>query len=147
MGDERRHQIIAFTSRFNQRSVETADMVAISNLGGSQMGVNTFLEQEVEVSKRRQTLQMIREAGIGFVRQQFPWEDIEGPAKGRFWDEKNRQSSWDKYDNIVRPGQRAGAPADSAAGSAPRNGPTRATPGLTRRPTGSRTTGTSSTAW
>ncbi|HZK66900.1 MAG TPA: cellulase family glycosylhydrolase [Chloroflexota bacterium] len=102
LGDERRHQLITFTSRFNQRPVETADMAAIANLGGSQVGINTFLEQEVEVSKRRQSLRMIREAGIGFVRQQFPWEDIEGPAKGRFWDEKNRQSSWNKYDNIVQ---------------------------------------------
>lgn len=64
-------------------------------------GANTFLEQEVEVEKRRRTLKMLRDAGFGAIRQQFPWAEIEPDAKGRFWDEKFNQSTWDKYDNIV----------------------------------------------
>lgn len=101
LGDERRHQLVAITSGINARRVETADMVPIRHVGVNPLGVNTFLEQEAEISKRRGTLQMIRDAGIGWVRQQFPWEDIEIPSKGRYWDEKFNQSTWDKYDNIV----------------------------------------------
>lgn len=101
IGDERRHQIVALTSRLNAPRVETADMVPIRHVGVNPLGVNTFLEQEAEVSKRRRTMEMIRDAGIGWIRQQFPWEDIERPTKGQYWDEKWGHSSWDKYDNIV----------------------------------------------
>ena len=101
LGDERRHQIVALTSRLAERRVETADMVPIRHVGVNPLGVNTFLEQEAEVSKRRRTMEMIRDAGIGWIRQQFPWEDIERPAKGQYWDERWGHSSWDKYDNIV----------------------------------------------
>ena len=101
LGDERRHQIVAFISSLTMREVETADMVPIRHVGVNPLGVNTFLEQEAEVSKRRQTMEMIRDAGIGWIRQQFPWEDIERPTKGQYWDEKWGHSTWDKYDNIV----------------------------------------------
>ncbi len=101
LGDEHRNQIVAFTSSLTVRKVDTADMAPIRYAGVNPMGVNTFLEQEADVAKRRQTLQMIKDAGIGWIRQQFPWEDIEQPSKGMYWDEKYGQSSWDKYDNIV----------------------------------------------
>ena len=101
LGDEKRNDIIAVTSRINAPSLDTADMVPIQHVGVNQMGVNTFLEQEAEISKRRETFQVIKDAGIGWVRQQFPWEDIEIPAKGQYWDEKNERSTWEKYDNIV----------------------------------------------
>jgi hypothetical protein len=64
-------------------------------------GINTFLEQEVEPAKVARSLDMIRDAGFRFVRQQFPWEDIEISAKGNFWDHKWNISAWDKYDRIV----------------------------------------------
>ncbi|HEX9015001.1 MAG TPA: cellulase family glycosylhydrolase [Chloroflexota bacterium] len=98
---EQRNQIIALTSRWNARKVDTADLVPMRCTGMNPVGVNTFLEQEPDVAKRRQSLQMIKDAGIGWIRQQFPWEDIEIPSKGKFWDEKFNQSTWDKYDNIV----------------------------------------------
>ena len=101
LGDERRNDIIALYSGLTMRQVDTADMVPIRYSGVNPLGVNTFLEQEVEVAKRRQTLQMIKDAGIGFIRQQFHWEDIERPIKGTFWDDKYGKSSWEKYDNIV----------------------------------------------
>ena len=101
LGDERRNDIVSGISSLSVRRVETSDMVAMPHTGVNPLGVNTFLEQEAEVSKRRQTLQMIRDAGIGWIRQQFPWEDIEVPGKGQYWDEKYNQSTWDKYDNIV----------------------------------------------
>jgi hypothetical protein len=69
------------------------------------LGVNTFLEQEVEPVKRERQLTMVREAGFMFIRQQFPWFDIEIDAKGDFTDRRNPKlgaiSAWDKYDNIV----------------------------------------------
>jgi polysaccharide biosynthesis protein PslG len=101
VGDGTRNDIIALYSRLTMRQVETADMVPIRYTNVNPLGVNTFLEQEVEVTKRRQTLQMLKDAGVGFIRQQFPWEDIERPIKGTFWDDKYNKSTWEKYDNIV----------------------------------------------
>jgi hypothetical protein len=63
-------------------------------------GANFFLEYEAEPWKIDKTLQMAREAGLGWVKQQFPWEDIE-LRKGRFWDDRLNKSTWDKYDRIV----------------------------------------------
>ncbi|MCA9956267.1 MAG: cellulase family glycosylhydrolase [Anaerolineales bacterium] len=69
----------------------------------SPFGVNTFLEQEAEVAKREQSLQMAAEAGFQFIRQEFVWEDIEIHGKGDFEDRRNDppRSAWEKYDNIV----------------------------------------------
>jgi hypothetical protein len=64
-------------------------------------GVNTFLEQEVEPAKVARSLDMIRQAGFRFVRQEFPWEGIEISGKGDFWDHKWNVSAWAKYDRIV----------------------------------------------
>ena len=67
------------------------------------LGVNTFLEDEVEPAKREQQLQMIQAAGFGWIRQQFRWDDIEISGRGDFTDQRNGApiSAWDKYDNIV----------------------------------------------
>jgi polysaccharide biosynthesis protein PslG len=69
------------------------------------IGVNTFLEQEVEPVKRERQLQMIHAAGFTFIRQQFPWFDIESSAQGDFVDRRNAQlgaiDAWAKFDNIV----------------------------------------------
>ena len=67
------------------------------------LGINTFLEQEVQVSKRDRSLQMIQEAGFQWIRQQFVWEDIEIHGKGDFEDRRHEpyRSAWTKYDNIV----------------------------------------------
>ncbi len=63
-------------------------------------GANTFLSKEVEDWKREKTVQMMADAGLGWMKQQFPWSEIE-PKQGRFWDDKYNQNSWDKYDRIV----------------------------------------------
>lgn len=67
------------------------------------LGVNTFLEDEVEPAKRERQLQMIQAAGFGWIRQQFRWDDLEISGRGNFNDQRNGQtiSAWDKYDNIV----------------------------------------------
>jgi hypothetical protein len=66
-------------------------------------GVNTFLEQEVEAAKRAQVIDMAAGAGFHWLRQEFPWQDIEIHGKGDFEDRRHEpyRSAWDKYDHIV----------------------------------------------
>ncbi len=56
-------------------------------------GANFFLDREVETWKKEKTLSMAQEAGIGWIKQQFSWEEIEPQRKGEF--------NWEKYDQIV----------------------------------------------
>ena len=82
---------------------QTADDVAVAHAGVSPFGINTFLEQEVEPWKREKSVQMIAEAGFHWLRQEFPWEDIEIHGKGDFEDRRHEphRSAWEKYDHIV----------------------------------------------
>ena len=84
------------------RHIETAPHLPIAQTGVNPYGVNVFLEQEVEEAKIRRILSMIKGAGFGWIRQQFPWRDIEIPRKGEFWDTKWNKDSWEKYDRIVK---------------------------------------------
>jgi hypothetical protein len=60
-----------------------------------------FLEQEVESDKRQRSLTLLHEAGVSWVRQQLPWEQIEPLAKGQTTDPKFGGSTWTKFDDIV----------------------------------------------
>jgi len=80
---------------------DTRDYIPITHTGDNPFGINTFLEQEVESAKVELALSMIQEAGFRWIRQQFPWEDIEISEKGDFWDHKWDVSAWEKYDRIV----------------------------------------------
>ena len=82
---------------------ETADLVPVANTGANPFGVNVFLEQEVEPEKRERAVQMIAAAGFHWLRQEFPWEDIEIHGKGDFTDRRHEpaRSAWEKYDHIV----------------------------------------------
>ncbi len=66
-------------------------------------GVNTFLEQEVEQRKRELQMDLIAGAGFHWIRQEFPWYDIEVHTKGDFEDRRTEphRSAWEKYDHIV----------------------------------------------
>ncbi len=81
---------------------DTAD-AAVARSDLSPFGVNTFLEQEVEPAKRERSLQMIADAGFKWIRQQFPWYDLEISGKGNYQDCRNGPciDAWAKYDNIV----------------------------------------------
>lgn len=84
----------------------TAPLTPIDHTWENPYGINTFLHQEVEIAKREQILRMITDAGFTWIREQFPWADIEIHAKGDFTDRRNEAatgviSAWDKYDNIV----------------------------------------------
>ncbi len=86
----------------------TADFAPMKYADLNPFGVNTDLDQEVEEPKLRQAVQMIHAAGFHWIRQEFPWEQIEQPGKGQFWDYKYNHSTWDKYDRIVALAQEYG---------------------------------------
>ena len=75
------------------------------------LGVNTFLQQEVEPQKRTRSLEMAHAAGFRFLRQEFQWEDIEIHGKGDFIDRRNIPEgvdAWEKYDHIVDQAEQTG---------------------------------------
>jgi hypothetical protein len=72
----------------------------IANVPDNPYGVNVFLHKEVEAWKIEQTLQLVAAANIKWVKQEFPWNEIEF-KKGYFQDDKWNKSSWEKFDNIV----------------------------------------------
>jgi len=88
----------------------TAPYQPVAHAGVNPFGINVFLEQEVEPWKRERTVQMVAEAGFHWLRQEFPWEDIEIHGKGDFVDRRNDLDgdgqpdpvdAWAKYDQIV----------------------------------------------
>jgi polysaccharide biosynthesis protein PslG len=70
-------------------------------------GVNLFLHKEVEPWKIEKTLQMVAEANIPWIKQEFSWQEIEF-RKGYFFDDKWQKSAWEKFDNIVNLAERYG---------------------------------------
>ena len=74
----------------------TEDSVPVANAGVNPFGVNVFLEQEVEPEKRERAVQMIADAGFHWIRQEFPWQDIEIHGKGDFEDRRHEpyRSAW-----------------------------------------------------
>jgi len=87
--------------RLTHPALQLAPYTPMAHAGVNPFGINTFLEQEVEPAKVEKALQMIHAAGFRWIRQEFPWEDIEQSAKGDFWDHKWDVSAWEKYDRIV----------------------------------------------
>ncbi len=89
--------------RWTRPLPQTAGNQAIAYTDLPPFGVNTFLEQEAEPEKRDRSLRLIAEAGFHWIRQEFPWEDIEIHGKGDFEDRRHEpyRSAWEKYDNIV----------------------------------------------
>lgn len=65
-------------------------------------GADFLLDTEAEEWKVEKTLEMAHAAGIGWVKQEFPWEDLQlSPGPNGYWDSRLNQSTWDKYDRIV----------------------------------------------
>lgn len=65
-------------------------------------GADFLLDTEAEEWKIDKTLQMAHDAGIGWVKQQFPWEDLQlSPGPNGYYDNRLNESTWDKYDRIV----------------------------------------------
>ena len=80
-----------------------APQLETAQSGVSPFGVNVFLEQEVEPTKRERVVQMAAQVGFKWLRQEFPWEDIEVHGKSDFEDRRHEpaRSAWEKYDHIV----------------------------------------------
>jgi len=76
----------------------------IEHLAVNPYGVNTFLQLEPDPEVVRKSVAMLQQAGIGWARQHFPWEDIEIHGRGDFEDRRHEphRSAWDKYDRIVK---------------------------------------------
>ena len=95
-----------YLTNFTRAMPDTADSIPTSYAGVNPFGVNTFLEQEVEPAKRDRSLQMIADAGFKWIRQQFPWYDLEISGKGNYQDCRDTKigciDAWAKYDNIVQ---------------------------------------------
>src|SRR5712691_488273 len=68
---------------------------------GPRIGMNVFLEQEVEPEKRQRSLELLQQAGVTLIRQQVPWEQIEPVDKGQTIDPNFGVSTWAKFDDIV----------------------------------------------
>ena len=98
--------LIDYATNIIRPMPNTADAAAIDEAQVSPFGINMFLEQEVEPAKRDRQLQMMADAGYRWIRQQFPWYDIEIAGKDDFQDCRHAQNApcldaWAKYDNIV----------------------------------------------
>jgi polysaccharide biosynthesis protein PslG len=70
-------------------------------------GVNVFLHKEVDAWKKEKTLDMARDMGAVWIKQQFPWAEIEF-GNDIFWDSKNNQNAWEKFDTIVNLAEQRG---------------------------------------
>jgi hypothetical protein len=102
--------MVEWLGNFTRLQPNTAPMTPIDHVDVNPFGVNTFLEQEVEPEKRERSVQMIADAGFHWIRQEFPWEDIEIHGHGDFVDRRNDLDgdgqpdvvdAWAKYDQIV----------------------------------------------
>lgn len=72
------------------------------------IGMNVFLEQEVEPEKRQLSLDLLHAAGVVWLRQELPWEQVEPVAKGQTVDPNFGNSTWAKFDDIVDRAQALG---------------------------------------
>ena len=108
----------------------TAALGEIRHTEAPAIGANTFLHREPDVAKVRRELEVLRQAGVGLVRQEFNWAEFEPldpdehPDIGR--------DAWVKYDQIVEAARGAGieilarldrAPAWATPGFDPRSNP------------------------
>lgn len=87
-----------------RRAPTTAPNVTVEQADVNPFGINTFLQHEVEPEKREEQVRLIAGAGFHWIRQEFPWEDIEIHGRGDFIDRRNDPEgidAWIKYDHIV----------------------------------------------
>jgi hypothetical protein len=85
-------------------------LVPMDHANVNPYGINTFLHQEVDPAKVEEQLRLISEAGFGWIREEFTWEEIEVDGRGQFTDSRNDMngdgtpdtiSGWAKFDRIV----------------------------------------------
>ena len=100
------------------------------------IGANTFLHREPDPAKVRRELEVLRGSGVGIIRQEFNWAEIEPIGPGLHVDSAGR-NSWEKYDHIVAVAEDLGIeilarldrpPAWSTPGFDPQDNPSIQTP-------------------
>ena len=77
-----------------------ADLPELRHADAPAIGANTFLHREADPAKVERELEILARAGIGLIRQEIPWVEIEPHAKGVYID-NHGEDSWAKYDRIV----------------------------------------------
>lgn len=102
LGLDLKHRWVAVAAGRGQPAVDLEpDLVRPGSTQGPQLGANTFLEQEAIPERREESIELLKAAGVTWIRQQLPWEEIEPDAKGSYVDSKFGGSTWAKYDDIV----------------------------------------------
>ncbi len=91
-----RHRWVALVDGRAPIEAEAGPGVAVPDVG-----MNVFLEQEVDPNARQRSLELMHAAGVTWIRQELPWEQIEPAAKGQTADPAYGGSTWAKYDDIV----------------------------------------------
>ena len=81
--------IVEWVGNITRTQPRTEPMTPIDHTDVNPFGINTFLQKEVEEPKMRVELQMIADAGFHWLRQEFPWEDLEVDGRGQFTDSRN----------------------------------------------------------
>ena len=108
----------------------TAALGEIRHTEAPAIGANTFLHREADPAKIRRELEVLRQAGVGLVRQEFNWAEFE-PLDSDEHPDIGRDA-WVKYDQIVEAARGAGievlarldrAPAWATPGFDPRSNP------------------------
>ncbi|MFW6074129.1 MAG: cellulase family glycosylhydrolase [Chloroflexota bacterium] len=90
-----------FAEGFFMRGVaERGDLEPIAHTPENPMAVNTFFDLEADPDVVERSMDMIADAGFGYIRQSFGWFDIEPQEKGVF-ENNDGESSWEKFDHIV----------------------------------------------
>ena len=64
-------------------------------------GANVFLDVENEGWKRRHSLELLHDAGVRWIFQRIGWDAVETVGQGLFVNPQRRESSWDRFDDIV----------------------------------------------
>ena len=77
-----------------------AALPELRHADGPTIGANTFLQREADPTKVERELQLLADAGIGLIRQEIQWVEIEPLAKGEHID-NHGADAWAKYDRIV----------------------------------------------
>ncbi len=93
--------VLGLDNAFQRGIAWGADLPRIPQADVPPLGVNLFLDREPDEAAIRRTLEMAVQMGARWVKQQFPWDQIEPDAKGDFWDERYARSTWEHYDRIV----------------------------------------------
>ena len=78
----------------------TSNLEPIPHTDINPVGINTFLDQEPDPAVVERSIEMIADAGIGYIRQIFGWFDLEPMEKG-LYEDRFGNVSWAKFDRIV----------------------------------------------